>query len=47
MKKYRITLTETERQELKKLILSGKYKNTKQKRAQIILAADESEGGKK
>ncbi len=29
------------------LIASGKYKNTRQKRAQILLAADESVGGKK
>ena len=47
MKKYRVTLRETERTELKKLIASGKYKYTKQKRAQILLAADESDGGKK
>lgn len=47
MKKYRVTLTERERAELRILIASGKYKNTKQKRAQIILAADEGEGGKK
>lgn len=45
MKKYRVILSETERKELKTLIASGKYKNTKQKRAQILLAADE--GGKK
>lgn len=47
MKKYRVTLTEAEKDELRILIASGKYKNTKQKRAQILLAADESEGGKK
>ena len=47
MKKYRVTLTCTEVIELKALIASGKYKNTKQKRAQILLAANESEGGKK
>ena len=46
MKKYRVTLTETERTELKELIASGSYKNTKQKRAYILLGADESEGGK-
>ena len=47
MKKYRVTLTESERKELKLLIASGKYRHTKQKRAQMLLAADESEGGKK
>lgn len=47
MKRYRIILTASERKDLKVLIASGKYKNTKQKRAQILLAADESEGGKK
>lgn len=47
MKKYRIRLTTAEKNELKKLIVSGKYKGTRQKRAYIMLAADESEGGKK
>lgn len=47
MKIYRVTLTNKERQELIRLIVSGKYKNTKQKRAQILLASDEAEGGKK
>lgn len=47
MKKYRVTLTDKEREELKSLISSGKYKNTKRKRAQILLASDESEGGKR
>jgi len=47
MKKYSVTLTDKEKEELKILICSGKYKNTKRKRAQILLAADESEGGKK
>jgi len=47
MKKYRVTFTDKERQELKSLIASGKYKNTKQKRAQIMLATNEAEGGKK
>jgi len=47
MKKYRVTLTASESIELKSLIASGKYKNTKQKRAQILLAANESDGGKK
>jgi transposase len=47
VKIYRITLSEKEKKELKSLIDSGKYKNTKQRRAQILLAADESEGGKR
>ncbi len=46
MKRYRVTLLETEREELKRLIASGTYKHTKQKRAQILLAADESPWGK-
>lgn len=47
MKSYKVTLTEEERDSLKTLIKSGKYKNTKLRRAQILLGADESEGGKK
>ena len=47
MKIYRVTLTEEEKAELQRLINSGKYKNTKQKRAQILLGCNESEGGKK
>ena len=46
-KKYKVTLTEAEREELRDLINSGKFKNTKLKRAQILLGSDESEGGKK
>ena len=46
MKKYRVTLTLEERQELQAGIEKGKYKHTKLKRAQILLGADESEGGK-
>ena len=47
MKKYRVTLTVDEQLELKEMISKGKYKNTRLKRAQILLGADESEGGKK
>ena len=47
MKIYRVTLTDKERLELIRLIASGKYKNTKQKRAQALLACDEGDGGKK
>lgn len=46
MKKYRITLTPSEQAELRTGINQGKYKNTRLKRAQILLASDESEGGK-
>jgi len=46
MKYYKVTLTGEEREYLKNLIKSGKYKNTKLRRAQILLGADESEGGK-
>ena len=47
MKKYRVHLSICEREDLVKTIYSGKYKNTKLKRAQILLGADESIGGKK
>ena len=47
MKLYRVTLADEERSALRTLIASGKYKHTKQKRAQALLATDESEGGKK
>jgi len=47
MKKYRVTLTAEEKDKLRSLIHSGKYKHTRLKRAQILLGADESEGGKK
>ena len=46
MKKYRVRLLASEREELKRLIASGTYKHTKQRRAQILLAADESPEGK-
>ena len=47
MKKYKVTLTSQEQSDLSQMISSGKYKNTKLKRAQILLGADESERGKK
>ena len=47
MKKYRVRLLPKEQIDLKKLVASGKYKNTKFKRAQILLGSDESEYGKK
>lgn len=46
MKKYIVRLTKVEQIELKLLISSGKYKNTKLKRGQILLGCDESENGK-
>ena len=47
MKKYRVQLTPAEGKELSLLVSSGKYKNTKLRRAQILLGSDESEAGKK
>jgi len=47
MKKYRVTLTESEEILLQSMIESGKYKHTRLKRAQILLGANENEGGKK
>jgi len=47
MKKYRVNLTTAERVDLSQLVSSGKYKNTKLRRAQILLGCDEGEGGKK
>ena len=46
MKKYRVTLTAQEREELKS-VLKGNSRATRFKRAQILLGADEGEGGKK
>lgn len=46
MKLYRVTLTKKEKLELQAIIDSGKHVKTKRKRAQILLAADESEEGK-
>jgi len=46
MKKYKVTLRSKEQLELSELVSSGKYKNTKLKRAQILLGADESINGK-
>jgi len=47
MKKYKVTLTSKEQTELSELVTSGKYKNTRLKRAQILLGADESAKGKR
>ena len=45
MKKYRVTLTDEERQLLKALISKGKTSAIKQRRARILLKADQSPGG--
>ena len=47
MKKYRVTLTKKEQSELRALIKSGTYKESRGKRAYMLLACDESKGGKK
>jgi len=45
MKRYRVTLTLAEQEILRQHINEGKYKNTRLRRAQILLGADESEQG--
>jgi transposase len=44
-KRYRVTLTETERIDLQKLVSVGKSAAQKLVRARILLLADQSEGG--
>jgi hypothetical protein len=44
-KRYRVTLTEEERQGLEKLVSTGKGAARKLARARILLLADQSEGG--
>jgi transposase len=44
-KKYRVTLTLAEREELERLLARGKADVRKIKHAQILLKADEAEGG--
>src|SRR5215211_657486 len=44
-KKYRVTLTADERDELERLLARGKADVRKIKHAQILLKADEAEGG--
>lgn len=44
-KKYIVHLSRTEREFLYAHIQSGKYKNTRLRRAQILLGSDQSEGG--
>jgi transposase len=45
MKKYRVTLTTDERDQLTALLAAGKASATNQAHARILLKADESEGG--
>jgi hypothetical protein len=47
MKKYRVTLTPEEREQLNKMINTGKAAARKLTHARILLKADESEGGEK
>jgi hypothetical protein len=44
-KKYRVTLPTEEREELERLLARGKAAVRKIKRAQVLLKADETEGG--
>jgi Homeodomain-like domain len=44
-KRYRVTLTEEERQDLRKLVSVGKGAARKLVRARILLLADQAEGG--
>lgn len=44
-KRYRVTLTERERQDLTKLVSSGRGAAKKLRRARLLLLADEAEGG--
>jgi hypothetical protein len=45
MKKYKVTLTSDERQQLQKLIAGGKASAKKLAHARILLKADAAEGG--
>lgn len=45
MKKHRVTLTAAERDELERLLARGKADVRKLKHAQILLKADQAEGG--
>jgi transposase len=45
MKKYRVTLTADERDQLTALLAAGRASATKQAHARILLKADEAEGG--
>ena len=45
MKKYRVTLTAAERDELERLLARGKADVRRLKHAQVLLKADQAEGG--
>lgn len=45
MKKYKVTLTDEERLQLRQMISAGKAAARKLTHAQILLKADASEGG--
>jgi len=47
MIKYKVTLTEEEREELNTIVNKGKHPATRVKNAQILLNCDESQGSKK
>lgn len=44
-KRYRVTLTEAERQELQSMVTAGKSAARKLVRARVLLLADQAEGG--
>lgn len=44
-KRYRVTLTEVERQELRAMVTAGKAAARKLVRARVLLLADQAEGG--
>lgn len=44
-KRYRVTLTAEERQELRAMVSAGKAAARKQTRARVLLLADQAEGG--
>ena len=44
-KRYRVTLTEDERQELQSMVSAGKAAARKLVRARILLLADQADGG--
>jgi transposase len=44
-KRYRVTLTEAERQELRAMVTAGKAAARKLVRARVLLLADQAEGG--
>lgn len=47
MKRYKVTLTDEERKQLESMVSKGNHKASRFRRAQVLLAADESPGQKK